>query len=489
MNPDSPRPSRAWVVAMVATLVVAAIMALGAVIIQTRANRPIGEGRLFHAEASAAAASLGSMPGAPIDQLRRVRNSLEIEAIARVDGDGTITEATSDSLIGESITNSFLAFAHTEQRFGAVAVTAPGSIFIDGVEEWPAQSAFYAVMQPLGDGSSLLFYYDISELLQRRDQAAGFSSAAIRLASAAAAFLAAAVGLAYSRSKSLRRFREFELENRILRDHAEALETRNRIIDEARAEAERAQQEAEMAYALADEKSRVRAEFVLMINHELRTPLTAVVTGAEVLSTTEGLTDADRQQITDDMLFNGRRLQEIISQMLAVARMENRGLTVSMSPRSGGELLELAEQAHPRLSMGSGFNELGGEVVFTDRATLSHLIGSLVDNAYTHGARSVSIGASLELERLPQVTVGDLPDEPLYLTITDDGPGIDPSFLPRAFEKYEKASFSSGTGLGLYAAQLMADAIDASLSISTSRLGTSLIIGLPRTGRLAGLAL
>jgi two-component system OmpR family sensor kinase len=101
----------------------------------------------------------------------------------------------------------------------------------------------------------------------------------------------------------------------------------------------------------------------------------------------------------------------------------------------------------------------------------------------------VSIGASLELERLPQVTVGDMPDEPLYLTITDDGPGIDPSFLPRAFEKYEKASFSSGTGLGLYAAQLMADAIDASLSISTSRLGTSLIIGLPRTGRLAGLAL
>ena len=207
MNPDSPRPSRAWVVASVATLVVATFMSLGAVIIQARANRPVGEGQLFRAEAAAAAASLGSMPGSPADQLRRIRNDLEIEAVVRVDEAGIITEATSETLVGETISNSFMAFAHTEQRFGAVAVTTPSSISIDGVEEWPAQSAFYAVVQPLGDGSSLVLYYDISELLQRRSHAAGVSSAAIRLAGAAAAFLAVGAGLAYSRAKSLRRFR------------------------------------------------------------------------------------------------------------------------------------------------------------------------------------------------------------------------------------------------------------------------------------------
>jgi len=474
---------------MVATLVVAAAAAVGAVIVQSQAARPIGEGELFQVEGAAAAEALQSTPGSLNDRLRHIRNDLEIEAVAHVTEDGSIDASTSATIEGEPMLNSFLALAHTDRRFGAVAITSPSAIFIDGVEEWPTQSAFYAIVQPLEGTSSLLLYYDISELLERREQGAGVSSKTLQLSGIAVALLAAAFALFYSRSMSIRRFREFEIEKHILRDHADALEARNRAINDAIAEAERAQEEAEMAYALAEEKSRVRAEFVLMINHELRTPLTAVVTGAEVLAATDDLTNEDRKQITDDMVFNGRRLQEIISQMLAVARMENRGLTVSMSPQSGGELLELAEQAHPKLGIGGGFNDLAGEVIFTDRATLAHLIGSLVDNAFTHGASSVKIGASLELERLPQVTVGESPDEPLYLTITDNGPGIDPAFLPRAFEKYEKASFSSGTGLGLYAAQLMADAIGASLSISTSRLGTSLIIGLPRTGRLAGLAL
>jgi signal transduction histidine kinase len=65
--------------------------------------------------------------------------------------------------------------------------------------------------------------------------------------------------------------------------------------------------------------------------------------------------------------------------------------------------------------------------------------------------------------------------------IEDDGPGIDISFLPRAFEKFEKDSRSSGTGLGLYVARKMAEALDASILVSTSAAGTTFAVAVPVT--------
>jgi len=63
--------------------------------------------------------------------------------------------------------------------------------------------------------------------------------------------------------------------------------------------------------------------------------------------------------------------------------------------------------------------------------------------------------------------------------VSDDGPGIDRRFLPRIFEKFEKSSFSSGTGLGLYLARMIIEAIGGSLSVQTSPAGSTFQISLP----------
>ncbi len=71
------------------------------------------------------------------------------------------------------------------------------------------------------------------------------------------------------------------------------------------------------------------------------------------------------------------------------------------------------------------------------------------------------------------------PDPAVFISVSDDGPGIREEFLPRAFEKFEKDSRSSGTGLGLYMAKLMAEAMSASLLVWTSSEGTTITIALP----------
>jgi two-component system OmpR family sensor kinase len=65
------------------------------------------------------------------------------------------------------------------------------------------------------------------------------------------------------------------------------------------------------------------------------------------------------------------------------------------------------------------------------------------------------------------------------MLVSDDGPGIPPEFLPRIFEKFEKHSSSPGTGLGLYLARMMIEALEASLAVTTSDSGTVMAIAVP----------
>ena len=75
--------------------------------------------------------------------------------------------------------------------------------------------------------------------------------------------------------------------------------------------------------------------------------------------------------------------------------------------------------------------------------------------------------------------MGEEPEPALYFLMRDNGPGIDHEFLPRAFDKFEKHSRSSGTGLGLYLARLMAEAIDGSILVHTGSDGTVMALAIP----------
>jgi PAS domain S-box-containing protein len=226
------------------------------------------------------------------------------------------------------------------------------------------------------------------------------------------------------------------------------------------------------------ETNRIRSEFVLMINHELRTPLTSVVTGAELLGI-DSLTEADRRQLVEDMIRDGHRLDGLISQMLTVARVENSGLNYNMRPTTVGVVLEMLRRAGNVSNLTIDGDPLIAEVINTDPQALVQLLLSLADNAMTHGATTVAIGVERSLSFASMQTVGREPKPALYFLVRDNGPGIDQEFLPRAFDKFEKQSRSSGTGLGLYFARLVAEAIDGSILVHTGPEGTVMAVAIP----------
>jgi signal transduction histidine kinase len=471
------RPSAAWLIGAAVAALTAIAAGAFAVQYQQSASKPVGEGELFVLESSVAQEQMEAFASDRVDDataVRRIRNGLNLEAVAIVSPEGLVMASTSTNLEGTVLDNELLLFGLASRSMSAVAAPVSQPILIDGVIERDTGTISYQVLQPLQDGRALLLHYDISELLERRARGQGIQSVTLQLLGASAFFLLLTTILVVGRSFVKRDFREMAFEAEVLRRQSAELEQHNRELSAARAEAER-------ALALAEEKNRIRAEFVLMINHELRTPLTTVVTGAELLSEGSDLSEQERANLLKQMTSDGHRLQEMIGQMLVVARIENRGLNFTMRDVAIADLLDDLDLKHPRIVIDRHLVELVPfpVEVRTDFTTLSQLLSSLIDNAMTHGASQVVLRAVPDLPFEPIWKVGHTPSQAAYLLVEDDGPGIDPDFLPRAFEKFEKHSRSSGTGLGLYMARMMIEALGGSLAVNTSPAGTTMAVAVP----------
>jgi signal transduction histidine kinase len=473
VNPNTvnvARPSPWWYVAVAAFGLGAVAVLVVAAAYESVQSRPIGEGALF-LEETAWAAQQATVSSSGDLAVRQIRNDLEVESVSVVSPDGTIIASTSATLVDTTLDHPVISFAHSIRTFAAAAMPMNVPVVLDGVSQWQAGDTLYAVVHPVGDGSSVLVHYDISELLARRTRNTGVSPGTFALVGAAFVSALLATVAVVGRSRAANRFRVLEREAELLRIHTAELEERNIQLDAARSAAEQ-------ALALAEEKNRIRAEFVLMINHELRTPLTSVLTGAHLL-TEPGLDSVTRDAILTDMLRDGIRLEQMISQILSVARIENRGLTSTAIDIDAATAWlritsNLAQDTAEELSP-----ELVDLQVRTDPDTLAQLVASLVDNASQHGASSIVVSASAAPTIRPDISVGTVVETGLVISIADDGPGIDQAFMPRLFEKFEKNSFSSGTGLGLYVARLMAEAIDCSIDVASSSNGSTFEITVP----------
>jgi signal transduction histidine kinase len=455
--------------AALTTLAGAIVLGAFAIVHQREASRPIGEGALFQREASAAGS--GFDPAAdPAVEVRRIRNALSVEAVGLLGADGAYVAATSDSLVGVTEMDPFLRDLAVSGGFGAIAGPAPVAIAIDGVEEWPSGSVLYRVLQPLDGGGALVLHYDISQLLSRRAGSQGIQPLTVQAGAGAALLILLAIALWSARSAAVRRIRQHQAETVRLADRAVELERLNRQLDQARRDAER-------ALALAEETNRIRSDFVMMINHELRTPLTSLITGTELLQH-ESVELEERDHVLADMSRDGQRLMGLIANILAVARIENRGLDYRLRSTPVGGLLAAVTAMTSAATVEGAVPEA---TVLTDPDGLVHLLVSLAENARSHGADRVVIRVGALPSHPADHVVGQLPAEAVCFRVEDDGPGIDPEFLPRAFEKFEKASFSSGTGLGLYVARLMVEAIEGAILVHTGARGTVMTVAVPRT--------
>jgi signal transduction histidine kinase len=214
--------------------------------------------------------------------------------------------------------------------------------------------------------------------------------------------------------------------------------------------------------------------FVADASHELRTPLTAIRTNVEFLARVPGARTEDRVEALRDVLTELRRMESLVGDLLALARLEAAVATPARRTFRLDHMLADVHRDALRAAAAGVEVRLGPlpEVwVSGDRDDLRRAVWNLVDNALKY-TRAGAIDLRLRAE-----------NGQAELTVRDTGIGIAEGHLDHVFDRFWRAPSvrgTAGSGLGLAITRWVAQAHEGSISVeSVVGHGTSFLLTLP----------
>jgi CheY-like chemotaxis protein/anti-sigma regulatory factor (Ser/Thr protein kinase) len=181
------------------------------------------------------------------------------------------------------------------------------------------------------------------------------------------------------------------------------------------------------------------------------------------------------------MVKGGRRLLELINEVLDIARVESGTLRLSLEPVSIGYVVRESTDLIRPLAVERGIelrSELDDEAnelhVLADRQRLGQVLLNLLSNAVKYNIERgrVSVRASRD-------------DDRVWIGVTDTGPGVAPDQVPLLFTPFERLgadqSSVEGTGLGLALSKSLVEAMGGVIEVDTMmRQGTTFWVALKR---------
>ena len=202
-------------------------------------------------------------------------------------------------------------------------------------------------------------------------------------------------------------------------------------------------------------------QFVSDASHELRTPLTAIRGQLEVLAREKDPEQDDVLRATSLALTEMQRVERLVDDLLALARLEERAEPQARRLDPAELLRGLAgtDPARPRLA-----GLAAGEIV-SDPDLIAQVVRNLLANARRAAGEDgvVELSAAAAADRL-------------VVYVDDDGPGIPEAERQRVVDRFHRvqsgrARGSGGSGLGLAISRSVAEALGARVWIGRSPLG------------------
>lgn len=200
---------------------------------------------------------------------------------------------------------------------------------------------------------------------------------------------------------------------------------------------------------------KMKQEFMDIVAHELRTPIQPILGLAQVLK--DQVSDSTQTRFVDIILRNAKRLQKLQEEMLEVTRIESGSMKIYKESFDLNELIfnvlqdfrtQLKDDARIKLNYRSD----GDVWVVADKNRIIQVVSNLLANAikFTIAGRIL-----VQLRKKKGKKIAD--SNQVIVSIKDEGPGIDPSMMPRLFTKFASKS-EKGTGLGLFVSKSVIEA-------------------------------
>jgi signal transduction histidine kinase len=227
---------------------------------------------------------------------------------------------------------------------------------------------------------------------------------------------------------------------------------------------------------------RLRDETIAFVVHDMKNPLAGVISNAEYLVSSKGLS-GDQQDCAQDIMAASRRLHRLVMSLLDVNLREHGVLTPSLA---NVDLAELIAQAQHQCAVSLSDKSLACVVIAAetplrmhgDRDMLARLLANLIDNA----ARSSPHGGEIRI-------AVDRHDDQVELSVTDHGPRFSPDYRARMFDPYLPADDAlrrvrKTRGLGLASCRAIAEAHGGSIRCDDAvPEGSTFCVQLPMRAR------
>jgi signal transduction histidine kinase len=218
--------------------------------------------------------------------------------------------------------------------------------------------------------------------------------------------------------------------------------------------------------ARLDSAFALQRRYVADAAHELRNPLAVIRTNLDVALAGETARPDVLRSHAGVALRATDRMAGVVSDLLAVSRLEapgsrNRKVDLAeVAAEAGDELDALAAERGLRIErrLAPGLQVAG------DRDAFKRAFANLLDNA----VRLAPEGSCIEL-------AGVRANGWIEISVTDEGPGLDPEDQQRVFERFWRGDRSRpGSGLGLALVKQVAESHGGRARVSSSPAGGSI---------------
>ena len=228
------------------------------------------------------------------------------------------------------------------------------------------------------------------------------------------------------------------------------------------------------------EANRMKSEFVSIVSHQLGTPLSNLKWATELLTSGRlGKIEENQLEYFKIIKENSGRMRELVSDLLIVSRIEQKGLSLKREDIVLEELISGIVERFIPLAKASNVEikfepQLNLPKIFSDPSQIKLVIENLLENAVRYIKDQGQVIIKLEKQ-----------SRDFYIEVKDTGVGISKKDQKHIFQKFFRSKNilryqTQGSGLGLYITKAVVEKLGGKMNFQSQEgVGSTFWFTLP----------
>ena len=225
--------------------------------------------------------------------------------------------------------------------------------------------------------------------------------------------------------------------------------------------------ELENSKSIAEKANLAKSEFLSSMSHELRSPLNAILGFAQLMESDSPPPTPSQKESIAQILQAGWHLLKLINEILDLAKIESRQMTLSEEPVPLADIMLYCQSMIEPQAQQSGIRMIFPQFerpyfVLADETRLKQVLINLLSNAIKYNIKQGTVEV-----KCTENTPGRI-----RVSIKDTGEGLSPEQLGQLFQAFnrlgQEAGGEEGTGIGLVVAKRLVELMGGEIGVDST---------------------